>query len=104
MLGSYVTQTPNRQYSHVSGGKNPHVVYRAFAVAETPEDRVHSAELENWRGALQAGSEEDQKKKKEEKKRKVILFIFMYFKIFSSIESKSTANQEAPGVNYPKPL
>lgn len=29
--------------------QNPHMVYRAFAVAEMSEDRVHSAELDNWR-------------------------------------------------------
>lgn len=36
VLGSYVMQ-------------NPHVVYRAFAVAKISEDRVYSAELDNWR-------------------------------------------------------
>lgn len=34
------------------------------------EGRDHGAELENWRGALQDGSEEGQKKKREEKEKK----------------------------------
>lgn len=66
--GSYVCHTnPQQAVLPREWWQNPLVVYRAFTAAETSEDRVHGAELQNWRGALQAGGEEAQKKKKEKK-------------------------------------